>query len=211
MPLTLDLAQTVAIGAFNPYLISPDWLVKYGICPEGNVELRLAALGGAASFRFGTVSWDVNNQRLIVSSSKASDDCGQIVSQVLRLLPHTPVRAVGHNFHFSASRHDWGDRPVPVLGGKRLEDFDQAEQARWVGVFHHPPEVRIEVALACVREAVAVLFNHHRNLDLEQARKAQGPEEQIRPATMAAEKFRVDFDASLRLLQSLFEVEMDNA
>ena len=44
MALTLELAQTVAIGAFNPYVITPESLVRFGICTQGEgeeVDIRL--------------------------------------------------------------------------------------------------------------------------------------------------------------------------
>jgi hypothetical protein len=207
VPLTLELAQTVAIGAFNPFLISPDWLVKYKVCPDAVVDLRLVAIGGGASFRLGRVLWEVDNQRLVVSSSEPGLDCGEMVSRVLTLLPHTPVRAVGHNFHFSAARDQWGDRPSPALGGKGLEDFDSIKQVRWVGLFQRD-EVRIEVTLAYEADAVAVLFNHHRNMDLEQTRRAETANDQIAQAMAAANRFGCDSRASCELLRTLFDVEM---
>ena len=136
VPATLELAQTVAIGAFNPYVITPGWLVKYGICTrDEEVNIRMVPLGEGASFDFGLVEWQVDGQKLGVSSASATIDCGGMVSQVLDLVPHTPVRAIGHNFHFTASRAEWGDRPRPNLGDRGLEDLDGAEQVRWSGIF----------------------------------------------------------------------------
>ena len=51
--VTLELAQTIAIGAFNPYLIRPDWLVKFKICPDEPLEVRLVPIGGGAVFSVG--------------------------------------------------------------------------------------------------------------------------------------------------------------
>jgi hypothetical protein len=208
----LELAQTVAIGAFNPYVVTPDWLVRFKVLPEkGECSVRLAPLGGGAAFEFdfgsARIQCQVDNQKLSVSSSDRSVNCGKTVSQVLDLLPHTPVQAIGHNFHFTASKEEWGGRPAPTLGVKKFADFEEAEQVRWVGAFRRG-EIRIETTLAYEADAVAILFNHHRTMNLELARKAETAQEQIAQAREAAEQFHEDFEVSRELLWSLFEMEL---
>lgn len=208
VPLNLELAQTVAIGAFNPYVVTPDWLVRYNICREvEGVNVRFVALGEGAAFRFGKVEWQVDNQRLCVSSSEWNIDCGRLVSRVLELLPHTPVHAVGHNFHFSAPKSEWGGRPSPMLGRRGLADFEEVDQVRWAGAFRRA-DSRLEVTLASEADAFAILFNHHRTMNLEQIRRAKDAEDQIAQARTAAERFLGDFDDSRGLLRSFFEMEL---
>ena len=212
MPLTLELAQTVAIGAFNPYVITPDWLIRFGVYPKkAECNVRLVPLGGGAAFEFEfestQVQWQVDNQRLSVASSDRPVDCGGTVSNVLALLPHTPVLAMGHNFHFTTSKEEWGGRPAPMLGDRKLEDFAEAEQVRWVGALRRG-ETRIEMTLAYEADAVAILLNHHRTMNTELARKAETAEEQIAQAREAAERFRQDFEVSRELLRSFFEMEL---
>ena len=210
MPLTLELAQTVAIGAFNPYVITPEWLVRFGFYPTNeDAEVRPVLLGEGSAFEFGCVQWQVDNQRLSVTSSDRSVDCGATVSRVLSLLPHTPVKALGHNFHFSATRQEWGGRPAPALGRRGLDDFEDAEQVRWVGAFRRG-ETRIEATLAYEADAVAILLNHHRTMNSELARRAATAEDQIAQARRAAERFRDDFETSRELLRSLFEMELSD-
>ncbi len=207
MPAILEQAQTVAIGAFNPYAITPGWLVKYGICTrDEEVKVRMVSLGEGAAFEFGPVQWQVDGQRLSVSSADRNVDCGQIVSRVLALLPHTPVQAMGHNFQFTATKADWGERPEPRLGRRGLEELESAEQVRWSGIFRKD-DARLEVTLAYEPGLVAVLFNFHRNMNLEVASAAPTPEEQIAQARDAATGFRADFDHSRELLRSFFEME----
>lgn len=211
MALTLELAQTVAIGAFNPSIITPDWLVRFGVYPkEGEYGVRLVPLDGGVAFDFevesGSVQWQVDLQRLSVSTSDPGFDCGQAISRVLKLLPHTPVQAIGHNFHFSMSREEWEDRPAPMLGHVGLASFPDAEQVRWGGVFRLEG-VRAEVSLIQESEAVAILFNHHRAIDLVKARQEPNADGQIAPAREAAGQFQADFQASREMFQKLFEME----
>jgi hypothetical protein len=208
--VTLELAQTVAIGAFNPYVITPAWLVKYAVCArDEEVNVRMLPLGEGAAFVFGPVEWQVDGQRLSVSSANPAIDSGHQVSQVLELLPHTPVRAVGHNFHFTAPKAAWEARPSPKLGDLRMEQLEGAEQVRWSGIFRWN-DARLEVTLAYESDLVAVLFNYHRNMDLERAAAAPTPPEQIAQAREAAERFREDFDHARGSLRSLFDMEMSD-
>ena len=55
---------------------------------------------------------------------------------------------------------------------------------------------RLEVTVAYESELVAVLFNHHRNMDLERAIAAPTPPLQIAQAREAAGQFRRDFERS---------------
>jgi hypothetical protein len=208
--VTLEQAQTVAVGAFNPYVITPGWLVKYRLCArDEEVNVRMVPLGEGAAFVFGPVQWQVNGQRLSVSSADRNVDCGNLVSQVLSFLPHTPVQAMGHNFQFTGTKAEWGDRPEPRLGTKGLEDLEGAEQVRWSSVFRRD-DARLEVTLAHEQGLVAVLFNFHRNMNLEIANAAPTPEEQIAQARDAAAYFRADFDHSKEMLRSFFEMEMSD-
>ena len=114
----------------------------------------------------GPMEWEVDYRRLMISSPsiriKARETCGDKAAKVMKLLSHTPVEAVGHNFHFSCGLEDWSDKPSPQLGGRKIGDFSDAQQFRWVGVFRRD-DVQIEVALAVAPlEGVAVRFTHER-------------------------------------------------
>ena len=208
VPAILEQAQTVAVGAFNPYVITPPWLVKFGICArEDESNVRMVPLGEGAAFEFGPAEWQVDGQRLSVSSVDRAVDCGDLVSRVLALLPHTPVRAVGHNFQFTATKAEWGGHPSPRLGRRGLDELEGADQVRWSGVFRRG-DARLEVTLAHESEVVAVLFNFHRIMDMDMASAAATADGQIAQARDAAMKFRADFEHSRELLRSFFEMEM---
>ena len=86
----------------------------------------------------------MDGQKLGVSSASPAVDSGHKVSQVLDLLPHTPVRAVGHNFHFTASKAVWEARPSPKLGDLGMEQLEGAGQVRWSGIFRQN-DTRLEL------------------------------------------------------------------
>jgi hypothetical protein len=162
MPLSLETAQALAIGSFNPHIISPEWLVKNKVCEDAEVEIRFMPLSQGLAFSFKDVQWQIDSRLLMVASRK--ENCGNLVAAVIRLLPHTPVRQVGNNFHYAASRDDWNQSSLPMLGSARdggLGDFGRLEQTRW-GCVLRKDEVRVEVTVAQDEPGMAVLFNFHR-------------------------------------------------
>jgi hypothetical protein len=174
VPLSLETAQTLALGHFNPHIITPEWLVKNKVCDDAEVELRFGpVLGPGLAFRFKEVQWLIDFQMLSVSSRK--ENCGDLVAKVVGRLPHTPVRAVGNNFNYACVKKDWGASPLPMIGDRRfggLEEVGRVEQSRWACVIRND-DVRIEVTVAEVVEAetgMAVLFNFHR--DTKSAKEA---------------------------------------
>jgi hypothetical protein len=192
--LTLELAQTVALGPFNPYIITPEWLARTGILPAGEAEIRFKVIGEGAAFEFQGVGWEVDLRRLVVSSLE--HDCGDLVAQVLNELHHTPVRAIGHNFHYSCSLPDWGDEPLPTLGGRTRADLSgvaSLEQVRWTGMLRSEG-ARVEVTCVQGEEQVVVLVNHHRETDPRSRESVM----------LAAKHFRRDQESSEKLLRSLF-------
>jgi hypothetical protein len=199
MPLSLQNAQTLAVGPFNPHIIVPDWLLNNKVCEDGEVEVRLLPLSQGMAFNFGDVQWQVDFRHLFVSSRKA--DCGALVAKVLSLLIHTPVRAVGNNFHYACSSKEWGNSPLPMLGPNAPDltaVVGQIEQTRWSCVFRAKDETRVEVTVAREEQDVVVLFNFHRETKDAAA------------AATAAGQFAEDSRQSRDLIRRLFGQEVSS-
>jgi len=196
VPLSLETAQTLALGPFNPHIITPEWLVKNKVCEDAEVEIRFIPLSQGLAFSFKDVQWQIDSRMLMVASRKAN--CGELVAKVVGLLPHTPVRAVGNNFHYACSKEDWGKSPLPMLGGNRsgaLDELGRVEQTRWACVIRRD-DVRIEVTVAEDEPGMAILFNFHRETkNAEEACKAAG-------------HFESDHRRSQELLHRLFGQEV---
>lgn len=198
MSLSLETAQTLALGPFNPYIITPEWLVKHKVCEDAEVEIRFIplSLSQGQAFSFRDVQWQIDFRLLMVASRK--ENCGILVNKVIGLLPHTPVRAVGNNFHYACSKESWGNRPLPMIGGSRLGglgDCEKIEQTRWACVIRRN-ELRIEVTVAEEESGMAVLFNFHRD-----TRNAE-------EAGKAAMQFENENRMSQDLLRSIFNQEV---
>src|SRR5271166_6274738 len=118
--LRLEDAQTLALGPFNPHIITPEWLVKNEVCRDEEVEIRFTPMSHGMAFNFKKVKWQVDSRTLMVSSSEKN--CGDLVSRVMALLHHTPIKAVGNNFHYACGREQWGQSPLPMIGTKGRDD-----------------------------------------------------------------------------------------
>lgn len=151
-------------GNFNPYIFSPQWLIEHKIWDDEEVHLVLGAMGEGVRFR-GTksnIEWVVDAQTMVISGPA---DCGSIACQILVLLPHTPVRAVGCNFAYSST--EWNSPYIPKLGSKALADLPSEwnpELTKWSAVFH-VEETRIDMSVECGDQGITTSFNFHTSVD----------------------------------------------
>jgi hypothetical protein len=196
--LSLENAQTLAIGPFNPYIITPEWLVKQGVCADEEVEIRVHPLKQGLAFTFKDVDWRIDFRLLVVASRK--ENCGELVAKVIHDLPHTPVRAIANNFSYACSREAWGPSPFLTDDNCRLpgvDTFGSVEETRWAWVIRSG-DTRIDLTVAKEDSGMAVLFNFHRE-----------PKGSADEARRAAECFEIDRRKSRDLLQHLFNQEVE--
>lgn len=187
--VTLDSANIVFIGHFNPFLISPEWLSKQGIWNPGEVQLVLGGLKqDSVRFLGDGVEWMLSANQMMISSAEA--DCGQLAAQILERLPHTPVVATGANFVFQDAGLT-ADHPVfakvrelfPV--GYRSPDL-----FKW-SIVMHEDHVRIEVTFICGEQGASFSVNRHRKTETTEA------------ALKAVSQFRSDNEYAANLVNQL--------
>lgn len=198
MSLTLTHSDILIKGHFNPYIITPEWLVRGQIISaERDVGVVFGALTHGVTFRTDSFQWEVDFDHLSIASD-TGDDCGRLANKVLATLPHTPVRAVGHNFHYACSLEEWSGGLLPMLGDKAPGSFSEIgdeHQIRWTGTFSRH-EARLEITVAFGLGGVAVLFNFQRAIESAQADDAG----------RAAARFLDDLAATKQLMHSLLNV-----
>jgi len=196
--LTFVLSETVSVGAFNPRIITPSWLVKNEVVrePEWLEDIIDSMPIDENGFPLGGFQWDVDYERLVVSANKRDRDCGTPTARVIDLLPHTPITAVGHNFHYTCPVSDWPAVAVPKLGTRAGREL-AATETRWTGRFDREGIV-IEVELLYPTkdtDVVAVRTNFER------------PTGGASPSA-AARSFLADSRAADELARTLFELEV---
>jgi hypothetical protein len=90
---------TIATGNFNPKIVEPLWLAKYGLVPEEEAEAAGRQLldGDLSHITFPWADLVVLQDRLQLESGEEMVSEAQLRDLsvgLLRLLPHTPVKAV---------------------------------------------------------------------------------------------------------------------
>jgi hypothetical protein len=97
------LATCVLVGNLNPAIIEPGWLMRQRILAASEeIQLRLGMPGSVTpiQFRSSQYAWSISSQVLSVSALSDKADPGAFVASIMEKLFHTPVQAVGNNFHF---------------------------------------------------------------------------------------------------------------
>lgn len=101
--LVIDTDTLVIIGAWNRAIFSQDWVMKNLLSDAKNVKIEYP-INGIGSLRFSTedISFFIFGERLIFKALNSKEQSYRtiisIARQLLRLLSHTPISALGINF-----------------------------------------------------------------------------------------------------------------
>ncbi len=207
MGLKLSEVSTVVAGSFNPQIISPPWLVKEQVIAEPKqVEMQLAKVGRSIAFRFkiGDLAWQVDYMQLAVSTEDIDSDTAAIVAKVVEKLPHTPLTAIGNNFHYRCNHSQWQGRlpKLDDLGFDELKTYGNVQSVGWRAsvVRPHGLTVNTEVSLEpteSLSPMVTVNVNCHRQVS--------SAEELI----AAARRFEEDRNESAMFLELLLHEKVE--
>ncbi len=114
MALQFKKASCVAVGAFNIYIVQPQWLATKELIPRG-MEVIIESKMDEPGFRFYSAElkhrWIVTPTRIAIETDDAAENCGELVAKLLRCLPETPLVAVGNNVHYQAAGADADSLP----------------------------------------------------------------------------------------------------
>lgn len=189
---SLPPQNVTIVGAFNPAIFQPAWIQRFVPEVAGEIETLMPFGGGPLLYHAGELDWSVSVERLVIYGPAVR--IGRFAAQVLRELPHTPLRAVGVNF-LRRERLDraqcgpWSMREseeVAALLDGVPSDFSIARVAR------RSDGVRLTVKIvwpSSEPEAVAD-FNYHRD--------AESPPGETRAKELAAHAERAcEFEADM--------------
>src|SRR5882762_8941020 len=135
MVMKQGTTSIVVLAAWNPAIITPEWLLKHKVMEGSATHLRVmfASGGPRLAFDFDKVRWMIDTTRLDIRAQEFVD-CGVFVTRVLGLLPHTPVKSIGTNFTFRCPIADWPKSKMPNLGDIQLvpqPKYDDLRQMQW--------------------------------------------------------------------------------
>ena len=109
--MELNSAETsvVILGAWNPSILQPNWLVKEVFkIPEGKqspMTMEFALIPGAPlKFKLKDITFVPLRDRIVLQAAETTkeslDNVEQTAINILNLLPHTPIGGFGENFEF---------------------------------------------------------------------------------------------------------------
>jgi hypothetical protein len=123
--LEISGASIVAVGSFNPPLLSLDWFVANKLIGEGDAAAARARSDYVVTRQISRFQTDfavvqaVETQLSIGSAGPVTPALADLAISVFELLPHTPVTAIGLNFiaHYKVAEantyHRFGDALAP--------------------------------------------------------------------------------------------------
>jgi hypothetical protein len=186
-------ASCVAVGAFNIYIVQPQWLTSKGLIPPGDVGLE--AKLDEPGFRFRSsqqrIQWLITPSRVALETEDQEEDCGAVMAQLLKFLPETPLAAIGNNAHYEELLEEDIPHPpfptdFPVVD--TLSGYALRQRSFHIGVTRERCIHNVQVSLTCKRaelltnahcqigpggftlaEEHARLFKEHRGLGIELA------------------------------------------
>lgn len=119
-PVEAELKTAVVmVGAFNPAIIQRQWLVAQSIVEHAAAEvpeMEVSVTPQATRYRFrtGGLTWTVSSDRVILETEQSWQRIQASAIAMLQCLPHTPVAAIGMNFHKRVPSESW-KLPYPRL------------------------------------------------------------------------------------------------
>ncbi len=122
MAFRLKSVVCSAQGAWNIYILQPEWLDRKGVFTPGKPVL-VEALTAGPGFRFSAgkkaLQWVVNPFQVTVAGGPDQGaETGAGMAVLLKALPETPLRNVGFQLEFRGSESVKDQEAVPDLGLK---------------------------------------------------------------------------------------------
>lgn len=106
--LITDTDTLVILGAWNHAIFSQDWVMRNLLSDEQNVRIEYPVnMIGSLKYTTDNLSFFIIGERLVLRALNENEQTYQSVvmlaRQILRLLSHTPISAMGINFVFKTT------------------------------------------------------------------------------------------------------------
>jgi len=201
-------ASCVAVGTFNMYILHPQWLAKYEIIEPGTevgIETNLTQPGFRFRLPDRKATWNVTPNRLVIESPDPGFGCGDTIARILKILPETPLFALGNNFHYQAELSERDNLSASIRDFPETDPLTE-EQSVLQRTFHagvrRSERETINLQVALKEEGIELACNvHHELSDRENASEA---------AVAAAERFFEDRAEVEALAQHFFGATIEH-
>lgn len=208
MAFKFEKASCTVIGTFNMYILHPQWLAKNEIIEAGmevEIETNLTQPGFRFRFSVNKSLWNVTPNRLSIESQDSETDCGQMVAKILKVLPETPLYAMGNNVHYQAKSSDLDNLSEAIREFPRTEPSEPGQTVTQrtfhVGVKSSEHKTS-NLQISLTKDGIELACNAHTELgNREDANQA---------AITAAERFFEDRNEAKSLAQHFFGTSIDH-
>jgi len=187
MTVSLDFKNPtlVMVGNWNPSILNnPIWVAKHLMdIPEGtDIEINVAVMNDGLTTKqvhlFDNIGVSCTESRLeFFSNSEASEEhITNAVRKICEILPHTPISAVGINFHFTLTEDD-ASSGSSLTTEEVLDEFGDIKILQRKDTLVIAEDAEFEVADAALPPTVLnvdrmydfselkVACNYHRDID----------------------------------------------
>lgn len=231
MPYTADIfgATIVFVGAFNPAILTPDWLERTQLIGQEDAQVAREAKNLLTSRQVALLETEwfamqvVENQFTLSSKGALSLAIRDLAVGVCTLVPHTPVTALGLNFlgHFKMptanAYHKIGDTLAPKALWHELLDLEtQSIGMTNISMRVQPfkretptdskDAVNIQVQpSAQIHSGVFLSWNDHREMFARESMGKKGK------AEVAGQIVAADWEASWQRAARFFSALLDKA
>jgi hypothetical protein len=116
-------ATIVLTGSFNPKIFQPEWFARQGLVPQSEADSYEPKIMAPPVTQFDTerFAFQVTNDRFAIGTKQNADPAPlrDLVQGTFFILEHTPVTAMGLNFHLHFDMqteekwHQIGDKLAP--------------------------------------------------------------------------------------------------
>ncbi|MBI4937049.1 MAG: hypothetical protein HY846_02300 [Nitrosomonadales bacterium] len=223
MPATLEMFDTtiVAIGAFNPAIFSPEWLMRTNLIGNGDAASANENKSLIISRQVAVIESDwfvlqvLEDRFSLTSKGAVTPSIKDLAAGIMSLIPQTPIQALGLNFsgHYKFANlgefHKVGDVLAPKeIWGKVFPDGSAGMASLTIKIQpckrDEPPETGDEINVTVQRStkiratAIHFSFNDHKNI-------SERVDESITSAECVASLIDKEWDTSRERSISTFE------
>lgn len=133
MDFVQSATSLVVAGAWNPAILSPEWVGRWGLKLEGPVSAKVslpafdAGIFSSPKFTINDFEYSSRPDALLVlfpeTRAEKFGPAEQTTYNLLEALPHTPISGLGHNFEMIDENPD-SDR-LAVFSNANSDLFDK--------------------------------------------------------------------------------------
>ena len=190
------------------YILHPHWLAQHEIIESGTevgIDTNLTQPGFRFRFPKDKAIWSVAPNRLVIESQDPQTECGQMVAKILRVLPETPLFALGNNVHYQAELSELENLSDAIRDFPRAES-PMHEQSIVQRTFHvevkRTEHETVNLQISLKDDSIDLACNVHTELtNREKANEA---------AVAAAEQFFEDRAEAKSLAQHFYGTSINH-